>query len=289
MLEAFPIKQLEPSDFPPQLLEIPKPPKTLYKRGSLPEQDTIFLAVVGTRKYTPYGKEVCKKLIEGLKGYPICIVSGLALGIDAIAHEVALLNKIKTLAIPGSGLDERVLYPRSNVGLAKRILEQGGCLLSEFEPKMSAAIWSFPTRNRIMAGLCQAVLVIEAEVKSGTLITARLATEYNRDVLTVPQSIFSPNSTGPALLLKLGATPITSSEDILEALHIKKEEKVEIDESDLTEDERQIVSVLKLGAKEKEELLEATHFDISKLNTLLTLLELKGVTKEMLGKVYIAQ
>lgn len=288
MLSQFPIKKLEPKEFPPQLFEIPEPPKQLYIRGALPTPQTTLLAVVGTRKYTPYGKEICKKLISGLKGYPICIVSGLALGIDAIAHEAALEHNIQTLAIPGSGLSESVLYPRTNLSLAKRILEHRGCLLSEFEPEMGATIWSFPRRNRIMAGLVQAVLVIEGEAKSGTLITARLATEYNKDVLTVPQSVFSPTSSGPTLLLKLGATPIATSEDILEALHITIDKKEQVERTDLTEGELKIVSLLKVHESTKEEILSQTQFDVTTLNTLLMLLEIKGVIKETLGKIHLA-
>lgn len=290
MLEAFPITQLEPGDFPPQLLEIPKPPKTLYKRGALPEQDSIFLSVVGARKYTPYGKEVCKKLIAGLSGYPIVIVSGLALGIDTIAHEAALDAKLQTIAIPGSGLDESVLYPRSNLGLAKRILQKGGCLLSEFDSKEKASTWTFPQRNRIMAGISKAVLVIEAEQKSGTLITARLATEYNRDVLTVPQSIFSSTSEGPFMLMRLGATPISKSEDILEALGLLSTEAQTIYTQKLFDDLNDIEKLIvdKLSSPlTKEELLEETSLDTQTLSTTLTMLEIKGVIKEILGKIML--
>src|SRR3989344_5631738 len=181
------IQELAPEDFPLALLEIPQPPETLYVRGTLPDPTQFYyLAVVGSRKFTNYGREAVERIIGGLAGYPICIVSGLAMGIDAIAHRVALDAGLPTVAIPGSGLDSSVIYPRSNLALAREIIENGGALLSEFAPDLRAAPWTFPQRNRIMAGISQSTLVIEAEEKSGTLITARLAFDYNRNVFAVP-------------------------------------------------------------------------------------------------------
>ena len=168
------------------LLEIPEPPKQLYIEGTLPPPNTVLLAVVGSRKYSSYGREACEELIAGLAGSPISIVSGLAIGMDTIAHKAALGAGLHTIAFPGSGLDRKVLHPRSNIHLAGQIVKSGGALVSEYEPTFPAAVYTFPRRNRIMAGLVKAVLVIEAGEKSGTRITARLATEYNREVLAVP-------------------------------------------------------------------------------------------------------
>jgi DNA processing protein len=201
----------------PQLLEIPQPPEELYIVGELPK-DHIYVSVVGSRRYTDYGQRCCRELILGLRGKPVAIVSGLAYGIDQIAHRSAMDAKLPTIAIPGSGLDPSALYPRGHTQLAEEILYNGGCLLSELEPFEKAAPWTFPQRNRIMAGISRAVLIIEAEEKSGTLITARLATEYNRDVLAVPGSIFSATSAGTNFLLRQGATPITCANDLLQAL-----------------------------------------------------------------------
>ena len=212
---SYQIRELSKNEFPASLLEIPQPPKKLYVAGELPPEGSILLAVVGSRKYTSYGADACEKIIEGLSGYPIVIVSGLALGIDALAHKAALKAGLKTLAVPGSGIDSKVIYPRTNLSLAEEIVEKGGCLLSEYEPDFQASTWSFPARNRIMAGLSRAILVIEAGERSGTLITARLATEYNRDVYVIPNGIFSPGSQGSNKLLKQGAYPITESSDIL--------------------------------------------------------------------------
>lgn len=216
------IRDLSPEEYPALLKEIPDPPKNLRLEGSLPPPQYKLLAVVGSRKFSPYGKRVCEELIESLKGEPISIVSGLALGIDSIAHEAALRAGLHTLAIPGSGLDRSVIHPKSHIDLANRIVANGGGLLSEYEDKMSyPGKWVFPKRNRLMAGLCHAVLVIEAGEKSGTLITSRLATEYNRDVGAVPGDISNKNSSGPHMLLGLGAAVIRNKEDILELLQIE--------------------------------------------------------------------
>ena len=289
MLEKYPIKNLTPEEFPLALREIPQAPKKLHIRGKLPPSGFKRLCVVGSRKYSDYGKIVCEQLIKGLAGYPIVIISGLALGIDSIAHESAIKAGITTIAVPGSGLGENVLYPRSNSGLAYNILEHGGCLLSEFDDDFRATDYSFPQRNRIMAGLSEAVLVIEAEKESGTLITARLATDYNKDVLTVPGSIFSSTSDGPLMLLRLGATPIATSEDILEALHIDVTDtpKTQALFEDLSSEERLVVDALH-SPRTRDELLESTTLDPHVLAQTMTLLELKGIIKEIAGKVYLA-
>ena len=200
------------------LNEIPEPPETLWVRGTLPANETKKLVVVGSRALTLYGESVCEKLIQGLSGYPITIVSGLALGTDACAHRAALAAGLHTIAIPGSGLNDKVIAPQTNLGLAKEILLAGGALLSEHEPDTTARPQYFPSRNRIMVGMADAVLVIEAGERSGTLITARLASEYNRNLMCVPHRIGDTNSEGSHMFIRLGAELITSSEDILETL-----------------------------------------------------------------------
>lgn len=279
------IEQLEPDQFPNLLKEINDPPKKLFIKGELPSDDLKFLCVVGSRKYSPYGKEVCKKLLSGLKGYDIVIVSGLALGIDSIAHETALDAGLKTIAIPGSGLGDNVLYPRTNLYLAKKILDKGGALISEFDENFRATPYSFPQRNRVMAGISHAVLIIEAEERSGTLITSRLASEYNRDVLTVPSSIFSSTSYGPHMLIRLGATPITKSEDILEALGLKTEEKQqEINLANLSEKEKAVVKILGTPMS-RDELVEKLAISIQEINVTLSAMEIKGIIKESYGEM----
>lgn len=276
---------------PKRLREISDPPKKLYIRGNLPPEEHKWLAVVGARKNSQYGKDVCEKLIAGLRGQPIVIVSGLAMGIDSIAHRSALDAGLPTLAVPGSGLDDKVLYPSLNKSLANKILESGGALLSEFEPNYKATTWSFPQRNRIMAGLCDAVLVVEAEIKSGTLITSRLATEYNREVFTVPGSIFSKNSEGPNMLIRLGATPIRNSEDILEAFGLltdeAKQKNLDLKYTDCSTEEMKIVEALATPLS-RDDLAEKLKISASELNTLLSILEIKGLVKESLGEIHLA-
>ncbi len=281
------METLFPRDFPPLLQEITDPPDKLYIRGHIPSPDSIFLSVVGSRKYSSYGKSVCEDIIAGLRGHPIVIVSGLALGIDAIAHRAALNAGLKTIAIPGSGLDEKVLYPRSNVPLARDILNNNGALLSEYEPTFKATTWSFPQRNRLMVGMSNAVLVIEAAEKSGTLITARLASDYNRNLLVIPAPITHAQSKGSNNLLRHGAVPILSSEHILEELGIQTEAHIQLPlkaRTDLSPDEHIILSLLDEPI-EKDTLLRSLDMPIHKAQVLLSTLELKGVLIERYGKI----
>lgn len=222
---SFPLQNLLAEEFPPLLREIPQPPTDLNYRGQLPPPDLKLLAIVGSRKYTSYGKEVVEHLVAGLKNHPIGIVSGLALGIDGLAHEAALRHRLYTLAIPGGGLDDSVLYPRQHTRLASQILEAGGGLLSEFDPFFTPTKWSFTQRNRLVAGISNATLIIEAAEQSGTLITARLTVDYNRELLVVPGNIFSKNMAGNHQFLKLGATPVTEAADILAVFGIDAAEE----------------------------------------------------------------
>jgi len=275
----FSIQQLEPSEFPSLLKEINDPPKQLYVRGALPSPDMKCVTVVGARNYSNYGKQVVETLIGGLRGKNIAIISGLALGIDGLAHRAALDAGLFTLAVPGSGLDDSVLYPRRHRQLAEEILGSGGGLLSEFEPDFVATKWSFPQRNRIMAGLAHAVLVIEASLQSGTLITSRLATDYNRDVLTVPGSIFSENAKGPHMLLRLGAVPITSSSDILETLGIETDDPPERESAaNLTEMEQAVLRLLR-EPQERDFVIRTLNISVADANVLLMKMEMNNLIK----------
>lgn len=283
------IRKLKPEEFPRSLLEIPDAPKELWLRGELPRPDHKILCVVGSRHFSSYGREACEKLIAGLSGFPITIVSGLALGIDGLAHEAALDAGLQTIAVPGSGLDESVLYPRSHKKLADQILAAGGGLLSEFTPDHVARPENFPQRNRIMAALSHAVLIIEARLVSGTLITSRLATDYNKDVFTVPGSMFSKTSEGPHMLLKLGATPIRTSNDIIEALGFalkKSELPDELKYEHCTDDELTALKFLTTPLS-KDELLRALALPIQKVNVILSMLEIKGLIRERGGMIYL--
>lgn len=281
------IRDLNKKDFPPLLKEINDPPKSLRIIGQLPKTEK-YLAVVGSRKYSEYGKNVCERLIEGLAGYSITIVSGLALGMDSIAHKSALKAGLPTVVVPGSGLSEKVLYPSSNKMLAKEIIKNGGAMISEFEDDFRATLYSFPQRNRIMAGMCDATLVIEAELKSGTLITSKYAIEYNRDVFTVPNSIFSKTSEGPHMLLRLGATPITSSADIISALGLTPHENLfeKRDYKDCSSDEHEVISLLS-EPMSRDEIIQRLGKPVYVTQTILATMEIKGLIEETLGEIHL--
>jgi DNA processing protein len=276
---SFPIQQLPTHEFPQRLLEIPQPPKELFYRGTLPSKNLKLLTVVGSRKYTTYGKQVVDELIAGLAGYPIGIVSGLALGIDSLAHEAALRAGLYTLAVPGSGVDDSVLYPAAHKQLAHRILEADGGLMNEFAPTFKATKWSFPQRNRLVAGISHAVLLIEAGEKSGTLITARMTADYNRELLVVPGSIFSSNSKGVHQFLKLGATPVTNSADILEVLNLATTESAQTQSQPalptLSPDEQLVLQYLHEPIH-RDELVRQLNIPISEASQLLMMMELTG-------------
>ena len=281
------MKKLKRNQIPHQLFEIPQPPQRLYIRGKLPPEDSIFLAVVGSRKHTSYGKEMCEKLIYGLAGYPIVIVSGLAIGIDSIAHKAALASGLITVGFPGSGLDDRALHPQSNVYLAKQIIEHGGCLLSEYNPYFKATSYSFPQRNRLMAGISKAVLIIEAQEKSGTLITARMALDYNRDVLVVPGSALSSNSKGTNKLIRQGALPITNSSELLEALGFELHNENQPEEykyAQCSKEEKKILELLN-EPLERDDLIRQSGMETHDANALLSIMEIKELIMEEYGEI----
>lgn len=275
------LRELERNDLPKQLLEIPKPPEKLWLRGVLPAPDTRMLAVVGSRALTRYGREACAYLIEGLAGYPVSIVSGLALGADACAHRAALDAGLHTIAVPGTGLSDKALGPRSNFGLAMDILDAGGALLSEQEPEHLARNYDFPARNRIMVGLAHAVLMIEAGPKSGTLITARLTTDYNRELLCIPHRIGDPHSAGN-MFLRLGAVPVTEPLHILEALGITPRAPTETGPLNLNGNERALYDVL-VEPCTRDELIRRSGLPAHEALAAVGTLELKGVAKEEFG------
>ena len=218
MMNDSDIRTVPRREFPFLLRQISSLPKTLDIIGDMPPDDMKFLCVVGARRHSHYGRDACASLIAGLRGYPVVIVSGLAIGIDSIAHEAAIAAGLKTVAFPGSGLSAKMLYPTSRRALAQAIIDSGGALASPFKRDDPAAPWFFPARNRLMAGMCHATLIVEARADSGTMITANAALEFGRDVLAVPGSIFSEMSHGPNALFSHGGAAVSSSRDILEML-----------------------------------------------------------------------
>jgi DNA processing protein len=289
------IRTIEKSEYPFLLRQISALPSQMDLAGDLPSDENKFLCVIGSRINSNYGEDACLKIIRGLQGYPIVIVSGLAVGIDSIAHGAAIESNLKTVSFPGSGLSRKVIYPSCHRDLAELIVESGGALLSPFPFTQIGAPWTFPARNRLMAGISHATLIVEAARGSGTLITADYAAEFGRDIMTVPGSIFTELSYGPHMLIRRGATPITCSEDILESLGFKVKRKDGMNgalpnfaEMSLSLDQRTIVDFLKREPLSSSGLIERTAFPSSKFNTVMSELEIRGIVKEQEGRYCLA-
>ena len=275
--------ELPRAEWPSKMGEIPDPPKQLWVRGTLPPPSHSTLTVVGSRTMTRYGQEACDMLIAGLAGYPISIISGLALGIDTCAHKAALKAGLHTLAVPGSGLGDDVLYPRSNRRFAHDIIASGGGLLSEYAPDAPSRIHYFPERNRLMVGIADAVLIIEAGQKSGTLITARLAGEYNRELLCVPHRIGDSHAFGPHLFIRMGATLVSEPLHILEALHISPRDIPEDTPPPPLEGvEKDVWDILEEPLT-RDEIMRASTHPAGSLLTALVSLEMRGRVREQFG------
>lgn len=274
---------LQSKDYPYILKEIHDPPKEFYMAGEIIEQDKIAVAIVGTRKYSQYGKQVTMEIAGELAKLGITIVSGLAKGIDTFAHQAALENKGRTIAVLGSGLDKKSFFPSSNYQLGEKI-SQRGAVISEYPEGTRGTQFTFPQRNRIVSGLSLGVLVVEAPEKSGALITAALALEQNREVFAIPGSIYDENSKGTNQLIKLGAKPVTCVEDILEELnllHLLKIERKKIEPE--TKEEEIIFSVLSLQPTHIDEIIKKSGLPTPIVNSTLMMLELKKAVRN-LGK-----
>ena len=211
---------IENREYPKLLKKIEDSPKSLYIKGEIPNGPCF--AIVGTRQCSSYGKRIALEIASNLTEAGFIIVSGMARGIDTFAHKGCLEAGGKTIAVLGTGLDEKSIYPKENLTLSHEILEKGGCLISEYAPETSVHKSNFPQRNRIISGLSLGILVIEAKIKSGTLITARWAELQKRKVFATPGSIYSLNSKGPHLLIKKGAILVEKTEDILKELIVSK-------------------------------------------------------------------
>ena len=280
------IRQLHLKDFPPLLKEIPDKPKMLYLRGEMPPKGHKYLCVVGSRATSIYGRRVCQQLIAGLAGYPVVIVSGMALGIDSEAHKAAMDVGLHTIAVLPSSCDDASIYPSTNKPIAQRILARGGALLSEDEGPHKAAIYDFPKRNRISAGMSHCALIVEAGEKSGTLITARLALDYNREVLAIPHELGRETGAGVNRLIREGATLVRTADDILQALGIKPLDtpKQAALPTDLTQAEVKTLHAL-VEPLVRDELIENSGLSAQEANIALSSLLIRGLIVERLGKI----
>jgi len=267
---------LQDNAYPSPLRTIPAPPQELFYLGADPSEwlDRPRVAVVGSRSVTPYGRQVTEQLSRELAERGIVIVSGLALGVDGIAHTARLDTGGTTVAVLACGLD--TIYPASHTQLARRILEQGGTIMSEYAAGMPGFKANFIARNRIVAGLSKALLITEATEKSGTLHTARFALEQGRDVLAVPGNITSPNSTGTNNLIRTGAVPVTSVDDILYTLGADHLPTEKVRRRGDTAEEQAVIDLLYKGVSDGHILLTETALPAVQFNQVLTMLEISG-------------
>ncbi len=275
-------------DYPKLLKEIHDPPYIMYIKGALKPEDEFAIAVVGTRKLSTYGQQVASCLARELAQAGLTIVSGLALGIDTLAHLAALEQKTRTIAIVGSSLDRYSIFPPQNRSLAEKI-SQNGALLSEYPMGSAALPHHFPARNRIISGLSLGTLVIEAPAKSGAIITANHALAQNREVFAVPGSVFSNNSVGPNSLIKAGAKLVASAQDILEELNLKNLAS-NIVVSQIAPDNPQeelILNILSHDPLPVDKIVQETKMDTAIVNATLSLMEMKGKIKNLGGMQYV--
>ncbi len=279
------ISRNDPS-YPPLLAQTTHPPFLLYVRGTLTENDRWALAVVGTRQASTYGKDVTRKLVTDLVAAGVTIVSGLALGIDAVAHNAALTAGGRTLAVLGSGVDQ--IYPQSNYQLGITVPQQGA-LISEYAIGTLPTATNFPPRNRLISGLSLGVLVVEAAPKSGALITAQFAGEQGRDVFAVPGNIFSPRSEGTHRLIKDGASLVTCVDDILDALNlqsavVQQEMSAIMPETPI---EAALLALVEDEPRHIDELRFHSGLNTPEVSATLALLELKGLVRQVAGMHYV--
>ena len=283
------------TEYPELLKQIYNPPMTLFYKGDLSRCNfNRTLAVVGSRKASEAAKTVLTKILSGFKGTDICVVSGLALGIDSCAHKAAIDSDISTIGVIASGFD--FIYPTQNKDLYKKIEEKSGVIFSEYWPTFQPLQWRFPHRNRIVTGLCKGTLVAEAAIKSGALISANLCLEQNRELMCMPGLLTNPNTEGIYKLIKNGAAVITRHEDILEALGWQIETQNEtttntdsyIDKLDLEDSEKEVFLTIATEAKNFDNIMLETEIDFGDLMVILTNLEIKGYIKQTDGEKYMS-
>jgi len=282
------IKEISINDknYPKLLKEIKDTPGVLYYRGEILPEENCF-AIVGTRMASSYGKQVALEMAGDLAEAGLTIVSGLAPGIDTFCHQAVVERKKRTIAVLGTGLDEKSIYPQSNLKLAKKILETGGALISEYPPGTPGLKQNFPQRNRLISGMSLGVLVIEAKIQSGSLITAEWAKKQGRKVFAIPGPIHSSNSKGCHYLIKRGAKLVESANDILKELHLG------LPTSDIdsllkgeNEEENLVLNVLKEEALDVNKIIERTKLSAAKVASTLAILEIKGKVRNLGGNIY---
>ena len=277
----------EDEAYPQRLKEIDQPPPVLYLRGDYLPDDLFAVAIVGTRRATPYGRQITEELASFLAAHGITVVSGLARGIDAIAHQTALKAGGRTIGVLGSGVDK--IYPPEHRALADKMIESGA-IISDYAPGTPPDATNFPPRNRIISGLSLAVVVIEAGETSGALITAEFAAEQGREIFAVPGSTLAPQSNGTNKLIQNGALPLLSVNDLMQALDLTRmgDHKAARKIIPADETEARLMSVLSLEPLHVDEIRNQTELPIEKVSATLALMELKGMVRQVGGMNYVA-
>jgi len=273
--------------YPPRLKEIEQPPPVLYIRGEYLPDDLFAVAIVGTRRVTPYGRQITEEIASFLAANNMTVISGLARGVDAIAHQSALKAGGRTIGVLGSGVDK--IYPPEHRGLAEKMMERGA-LISDYAPGTPPDASNFPPRNRIISGLSLAVVVVEAGATSGALITAGFAAEQGREVFAVPGSILAPQSKGTNKLIQNGALPLLSVEDLMQALDITRvgEQKAARKILPADETEARLLNLLGSEPLHVDEIRSQAELPIEKVSATLALMELKGMVRQVGGMNYVA-
>ncbi len=277
----------EDEAYPSRLKEIDQPPPVLYLRGELTTEDSWAVAVVGTRRVTAYGRQVTDELASYLAQNGVTVVSGMARGVDAIAHQSALKAGGRTLAVMGNGVDR--IYPPEHRTLAEQILAKGA-LLSDYVPGTPPESANFPPRNRIISGLSLAVVVVEAGETSGALITAQFAVDQGREVFAVPGNILAAQSKGTNRLIQQGAHPLLSAREVLEALNLTRvsEQRLVRKVLPVDEVESKLLSVLGAEPLHMDDIRNQTGLPIERVSATLVMMELKGMVRQVGGMNYVA-
>lgn len=276
---------LDEKEYPEILSEIPSPPPIIYTRGDQQVLKKNSIAVVGTRKMTSYGKRVTEDIVGQLINAGLNVVSGLAFGVDAAALQTAIISG-SPVAVLASSLDNNSISPKANYLLAQKIIQQG-CLISEYPLGASVQKQNFPIRNRIMAALTLGTLVIEADEESGSLITAKYALDFNREVFAIPGSIFSEVSRGTNRLIQQGAKLVASAADIIQELNLDMTISLPEEVFETSEDERLVLENLNHEPLHIDDLIRKIALNAGQINATLTMLEMKGRIKNMGGGSYI--
>jgi len=276
---------IKDQNFPELLKKIPNPPQQIYFQGELKKSEKYPLAVVGTRKMSNYGQQVTEYFVRVLSQSGLTIISGLALGIDSLAHKTALENKAKTIAVLGSSLDN--IYPKIHKNLAEKIINSGGAIISEYPPETPPYQSNFIERNRLISGLSLGVLVIEAPQKSGAIMTVQQAIKQKRKVFVVPGRIYDRNSAGTNELIRQGGQLVQNPEQILKELKIKSGFIKNIVKENLSASEEIVLKILTKDPAHIDKITEETKMPTNEIISALTQMELKGIIKNLGNNQYI--